>query len=319
MKHTVMIVCLIALVSTIGVSAEAAGVKKVGVLLWNDAPRYGEAKNGILDQLKKEGFQEPAVKILVVNAGGNKAKAMEAVHKFTVDGMDLIIPLGTTATLAVIRDIQDVPVVFSSVYDPVGARIAKSWKGSGNNTTGTSNRVPLSMVLSRLKAFAQVRKLAVLYTPHEANSELQLKELLGLQADFKIVVIPVPLNSVQDVPLLLPEVMRGVDALYLSGSGVVDKTATRIVDMANKARVITVTHIDDLLDRGVLLGVSADSYAVGRLAGKKAAKVLRGAKPSSIPIECLEKLAVTINMPSARAGGFRVPPSFMSSVTKVIE
>ena len=319
MKGSVMIVCLIALVSTIGVPAEAAGVKKVGMLLWNDAPRWVDTKNGIQDQLKKEGFEEPALKFFVVNAGGSKAKAMEAVHKFAVDGMDLIIPFGTSATLAVARDIRDVPVVFSYVYDPVEAKIAKGSKGSDNNTTGVSNRIPLSTVLSKLEAFAQVRRLAVLYSPYAKNSELQLKELQELQADFRIKVVPVPLTAVEDVPQLLPEVMRRVDALYLTGCDVVDKTATRIADMANKARVVTVTHIDGLVNQGVLLGVTADSYAVGLLTGKMAAKVLRGKKPSSIPIEYLKKLAVTINMRSARVGGFRIAPSFMTSATKVIE
>lgn len=98
-----------------------------------------------------------------------------------------------------------------------------------------------------------------------------------------------------------------------------DKAATTIVDMATRARVITITHIDDQLDKGVLLGVCADSYAVGRLTGEKAAKVLRGAKPSSIPIEYLEKLDVTINLRTAKAGEFQPSPAFMKSVTKIIE
>lgn len=311
---------MIALVSMIGMPAEAARPeKKIGVLLWSEAPRYSVAKNGILDQLKKEGFEEPAVKFFIVNAGGNKAKAVEAVHKFTVEKMDMIITLATSATLVVIRDIKDVPVVFSMTYDPVESKIAKSWKSSGNNTTGTTNRVPMSKLLHSLMEFAPVKKLAVLYTPSELQSVLQLKELQGLQADFQIKIIPVPLTTAEDVPQLLPEVIREVDALYLSGSGVVNKTASTIIDMATRARVITITHIDDLLDKGVLLGVYADSYAVGRLAGEKAAKVLRGAKPSSIPIEYLKKVEVMINMKTAKTGGFRLSPSFMKSVTKVIE
>lgn len=299
-------------------TAKASGAKKIGVLLWNEAPRFMDAKKGILDQLKKEGYGEPAAQFFIVNVDGSKAKAVEAVHKFTMEKMDMIISLGTSATLVVTRDIKDVPVVFSMSYDPVEAKIAKSWMSSGNNTTGTSNRVPMSMPLRRLKEFAPVKKMAVLYSSNEINSVLQLKELQGLQDEFQIKIIPVSLTSVEDVPQLLPEVMRGVDALYLTGSNVVDKTASTIIAMATRARVITVTHIDDMLDKGVLLGVCADSYAVGRLAGKKAAKVLRGAKPSSIPIESLNTLKVTINMRTAKAGGFRLPPSFMKSVTKVI-
>jgi putative ABC transport system substrate-binding protein len=311
---------LLTLGSIIGMPSRAAQPeKKIGVLFWNAAPRYVDAKNGIVDQLKKEGFAEPTVQFFIVNADGNKAKAVEAVHTFTVEKLDMIISLGTSATLAVTRDVKDVPVIFSTVFDPVASKIAKSWESSDNNTTGASNRVPLSMPLSRLKEFAPVKTLAVLYTANELNSVVQLKELQGLQADFQIRIIPVPLTAAEDVPQVLPEVMRGADGLYLSGSSVVDKAATTIVDMATKARVITITHIDDLLDKGVLLGVCADSYAVGRLTGEKAAMVLRGAKPSSIPIGHLEKLEMTINLRTMKAGGFQPSPSFMKSVTKSIE
>lgn len=320
MTRIKMILFVIALVFMIGMPARAAlPEKRIGVLFWNEAPRYIDAKNGIVDQLKKEGFAEPIAQFFIVNADGNKAKAVETVHTFTVEKMDMIISLGTSATLAATRDVKDVPVVFSSVFDPVAAKIAKSWESSDNNTTGASSRVPLSMPLSRLKEFAPVKTLGVLYTAKELNSVVQLKELQGLQADFQIKIIPVPLTTAEDVTQVLPEVMREVDALYLSGSSVVDKAATTIVDMATRARVITITHIDDLLDKGVLLGVCVDSYAVGRLTGEKAAKVLRGEKPSSIPIEYLKKLDVTINLRTAKAGGFQPSPSFMKSVTKVVE
>jgi putative ABC transport system substrate-binding protein len=83
--------------------------------------------------------------------------------------------------------------------------------------------------------------------------------------------------------------------------------------------VITATHQGEKADRGVLLAVSANSRALGRLAGEKAVKVLRGAKPSSIPIEPLKKLDVIVNMKAARAGHMDVPPAFLKAATRVIE
>ncbi len=62
------------------------------------------------------------------------------------------------------------------------------------------------------------------------------------------------------------------------------------MDSANKGKVVTITHLDDLVENGVLLGVCANSYLVGRLAGEKAVKILKGAKPSSIPYRIFEKI-----------------------------
>lgn len=298
---------------------EARGEKRIGILMFSEESRYSDSQKGVTEQLREEGFREPAVKFVIENAGGNKAKAAELAQKFAAAKLDLIITIGTSATIAVAREIKDVPVVFSMVYDPVEAKIADDWRSSGNNTTGASPKVPLSKLVQSLKELVPAKKLAVLYTPGEKNSEIQLKELLGLQDGFRIKVVPVPLAKQEDVAQLLPEVIRTADAIYLSGSAVVGKSVSMIVDMATRARVVTLTHLDDLLDKGVLLGVSANPHAVGRLAGEKAAKVLKGAKPSSVPIETLKKSDLVINMRTVKAGGFKVPKSFMKSVTKVLE
>lgn len=310
----------LALVSMINPFSVKAGVeKRIGVLLWSEEPRYIEAKNGVMEQLRKEGFGEPAVKFTIENAEGNKVKLAEIAKKFSTAKMDLNISIGTTATIAVTREIKDAPVVFSMVYDPVEVKIAQNWKSSGNNTTGASPRVPMSKLVDALKRFTPVKRLAVLYTPTEQNSVAQLKELQSIQPDSQLEVVPVPLNNSHEVALILPEVIRTVDAIYLSGSSIIGKTITTIVDQATKAKVVTITHLDDLVVEGVLLGLCANPYAVGRLTAKKAVKVLRGAKPSSVPIETLKKLDLIINIKTAKAGQFNIPPSFIKSATKVIE
>lgn len=315
-KPTFTLVALLFMINLL--PPEARGERMIGMLMWSEEPRYIETKQGITEQLAKEGFREPAVKFTVENAGGNKAKAAEAVAKFAAAKLDLIIALGTPAAIAVAREIKDVPVVFSLVYDPVESKIAEDWKSSGNNTTGTSTRVPLSKLMQTLRELAPVKKVAVLYTPKEKNSELQLKELQGLQDAFRVKVMPVPLASTDDVALL-PEVLRSVDAVYLSGSVVVASAISTITEMATRAKVLTVTHLIDLVEKGALLGVCADYRALGRLAGKKGAKVLKGARPSSIPIETQKKPDVLLNMRTVKGGGFKVPRSFMKSVTKVVE
>jgi putative tryptophan/tyrosine transport system substrate-binding protein len=89
--------------------------------------------------------------------------------------------------------------------------------------------------------------------------------------------------------------------------------------MAIKAKIITISHLEDLIAQGVLLGVCADSYLSGRMAGEKALMVLKGVKPSAIPIETLKEYNIVINKKTLKAGGFQVPSDFMKSVTKFID
>jgi len=92
-----------------------------------------------------------------------------------------------------------------------------------------------------------------------------------------------------------------------------------IIDTATKAKIITVSHLEDHAEKGVMLAVCASPKAVGQLAGEKAAKVLKGAKPASISIEPLKQLDLIINMKTAKAAEKQVPASLLKSATRVIE
>jgi len=300
-------------------AADARAEKKISVLLFSDEARYIETKNGILEELKKAGFGEPAVKYTVESAGGNKAKALDLAQKINAAKPDLVVVVGTSAAVAVAKEIKTIPVVFSMVYDPVDSKIADSWASSGNNTTGASPRVPMSKVLGALKQLAPVKRLAVLYTPGERNSETQLKDVQAEQAGSGIKVIPVPLSTKEETSQMMAEVVTSAEAIYLTGSSIVGAGIAAIVDAASKAKVITVTHLDDYVERGALLGICADAYAVGSLAGEKAVKILKGSKPSSLPIEVPKKIDIILNAKTARAAQIQVPAAFNGMVTKTIE
>jgi putative ABC transport system substrate-binding protein len=299
--------------------AAAEPVKRIGILAFSDEPRYLDSTRGVIDQLKAEGFSEPAVKFIKEDAGGNKAKAAEVIRKFAAAKMDQIVTQGTSATVPVAREIKDVPIVFSVVYDPVEAGIARDWKSSGNNTTGVTTNIPMSRLLESLKQVAPVKYLSVLYSPGERNSESILRDLQEIQARFKIMVIPVPVTDKEGMSSILSEVVRTTDAIYVTGSVLVNSQISMVVEKATKGRVITITHLEDMVGKGVLFGICPNSYNLGRAAGKMAARILKGAKPASIPIETPKEVDVILNMKTAAAGGFRIPPEFIKTVTRKIQ
>jgi putative ABC transport system substrate-binding protein len=310
-----MVVFLVLALLPAGAWAE----KKIGVLIWSDEARFAESFQGMKDQLAMEGFREPAVKYTVENAGGNKAKAAELAQKLAAGKFDLIFAMGTSAAVAIAKEIKTTPVVFSMVYDPVDSKIALAWTSSGNNTTGSSPRVSMAHIIMTLKQLAPVKTLAVLYTPGEKNSEAQLKDIQAAQAETQVKVLPAPLASKEEIATLLPAVVKASDAVYLTGSGVIGGSVQAIVDIASKSGVLTVSHLDDIVEKGALLGVCSNSTKVGKLAGVMAVKVLKGAKPEAVPIEALNKFDVIINMKTAKAAKISIPEAFRKSVTRVIE
>jgi len=290
---------------------DAQATRKIGVLMFSEESRYQVAARGMMDKLREEGMVEPGTIFLIENAGANKARAVELVKKFAAEKLDLIFTLGTSATAATAREIHDVPIVFAVVYDPVEAGIAKSWQTSGNNTTGTSTKLSMTMILDPFKSLKTVKKMAVLYTPGERNSELVYKDLQQTLSAHGIRIIPVPLTKKEDIAVILPAVIRTVDAIYITGSNLIDSQVSMIADMATQAKVVTVTHLEDLVQKGVLLGVCADPYQGGRLSGEKAVQVLKGTKPSAIPIEPIRERRLLINRETMRAGQFHIPQELL--------
>ena len=305
------------LVGSISMAAETG--KRIGILTFSEQIRYLEAIRGFTDTLKEAGFGEPQTQFILENAGANKAVAAELVKELAAAKLDLIFSVGTHATLAAFHEIKNVPIVFAQVYDPVEAGIAKSWQSYGTKATGVSTKIPMSKLMVSLKRLAPVNNLAVLYTPGEKNSESQLRDLQEIQGNFGIKVVPVPLSKTEDLEQLLPVLITRTDAMYITGSNFVNDQLSMIINMSTKGKIITVSHLEDLVEKGVLLGVGPNPYLIGRLAGEKALRIFEGAQPSSIPIETLEQLDVMINLKTARDGGFQVPPEFMKAVTRTVE
>jgi len=317
MRYKIMLPAALLAIMVVLAPAAARAEQRIGVLLFSEEVRYHESLQGIRDQLAKSGFKEPKVRFLIGNAAGNKAKAVDLVRSYAADdSLALMITLGTNATIAAAREIRNVPIVFSMVYDPVEARVAKDWKSSGTNLTGASPRVPMTELVAALKEIRPLQRLAVLYTPGEKNSESQLKDLQQLQQQYAFKVLPVIIQREEDVPLLLPEVLPAVDAAYLSGSSVIGAAVPQIVELASRAKVVTITHLEDLVKKGVMIGVCADPYLLGIMAGKKAAAVLKGAKPAEIPIEYLPRPGLIINRKTARATQLPLPEAMLRRAAK---
>ena len=314
-----MWICLVTILFFTSNSIAAEPGKKIGILTFGDQVRYMESIRGFIDTLKEAGLGEPQAQFTIENAGSNKAVAAELVKKIAAAKFDLIFTAGTHATLAVSQEIKDVPIVFAQVYDPVEAGIAKSWQNSGNNTTGVSTRISMSQLIGHLKQLRPVNNLAVLYTPGEKNSESQLIDLQEIQGNSGVNIVPVPLAKTEDIEQILPLLMVRTDAVYITGSNFVNNHLSMVLNVAIKGKIITVSHLEDLVEKGVLLGVGPNPYIVGRLAGKKAIRIFEGELPSTIPIETSKQLDVIINMKTVQAGGFQIPPEFMKTVSKKIE
>jgi ABC-type uncharacterized transport system substrate-binding protein len=290
---------------------------KIGILLWSPQVRYQQCRDGVIEELREEGFIEPQVAITVEHADSQAETVASIARRFVSSGMNVVMPVGTSAAVGVAAEVKDVPVVFAFAFDPVASRIAQSWKSSGNNTTGSSSKTPAPLLVEWLRKLAPVKSIGVLYTPGERNTEAQLADFQRLK-DPGLRVVPAPVASRNEVADAVARLDGSADALLLTGGTIIGESTAQIVLLANKARILTCTQSQGFESR-VMLGVTVNPNAVGRLAGKKCALVLRGAKPSSIEIEALETSDVTVNLKVAKALGLEVPESVRTAASRVVQ
>lgn len=307
------ILCVFASAST----AAQAGTK-IGIFLFSRETRYLEAVAGFKAALAEGGFTEPSTVFVERDANANRATATEIADFFADKSFNLVFTAGTSASTAAQKRIADKPIVFGVVYDPIRAGLAKDWSSSGINTTGASTKIPMDYIVKTLQLLKPVRKIAVLYTPGELNSELVVRDLLAIQSTMGIKVLSVPLSSKEEIPALLPDAMRSADAVYVSGSNFVDRQLEAILRYAHEARAVTFSHLEDLVDKGLTFGVCAEPRAIGIAAGKKAVSILKGAKPSDLPIDIPKDGQVILNVKSAEAIGLVIPDEFMKRVNRQI-
>lgn len=296
--------------AVLSLPAQAMAAKKIVIVSWNQSePRYSAAAKEMIAQLGKEGIGAGDYSVEILDAKGKKDVAEQLAKDAHAKGADIYSALGTSALVPLSKEIKDKPIVFAVVYDPVGAGIAKDWASSGNNTTGGSNFVSISAFLHRLvkRSSLKVKTVQVLYTAGEKNSELELAEVRAGEQDLGITVAPVSVKSAEDVAKWAKDLAKDKpDMLVLTGSNAVGTHIAPISDAALKNKIMTVTHLEDIVQRGALYGLVADITQVAQIAGKDLAQVIRGANPSSIRIEYpLPKLI--INDKTASAGGFTIP------------
>src|SRR5207253_1325728 len=84
------------------------------------------------------------------DAKGKKDRIPELIRKLKAEKVDIFVPLGTSAAVPTAAEVKDKPVVIGMVFDPVESKIAKDWKSSGNNITGSSSYVSLQRFTRRL-------------------------------------------------------------------------------------------------------------------------------------------------------------------------
>ena len=271
---------------------------------------------GLHEGLEKLSYRDGAnLKFIIEDSKGDLAGLASRVAKLVEAKPAVLFTVVTPPSLAAKQATNTIPIVFAGVVDPIQSGLVPSFASSGNNLTGvTAHTAYLSgKRLEVLKAIIpQVRKVLAIVSTKEVVAQISLKQLEDASLKLGVKIIHQDVANTEDLEKLLARRWAGeVDAVFHLPSIFVEKSMERLTDKFNKERLPVIVHDDSLLRMGALASYGTDFRLLGFQSAKLVAKVLKGIKPSDIPIETPDQLVLTINQRNAKAIGLKIPYTTM--------
>ena len=306
---------------------QAAKVSRIGLLSLNASPNVhlGEAFREGLHEL---GYVEGRNLVIEYrDAEGNFDRLPALVAELVALKVDVIVTGGgTPSALAAKQAIRTVPIVFSSVPDPVTDGLVMSLTRPGGNITGLSNLNSelVGKCLEQLKhAIPGVMRVAVIRQPGAVGERTERDMLKAAEVAARALGVRLQFVEAR-APANFDRVFSNIstaraDAVTMLGSAMFFSERRRFVDLAAKNRLPVVYPQREFVEAGGLMSYGPDIADLFRRAATYTDKILKGAKPADLPVEQPTKFELVINLKTAKALGLTIPPSLLLRADQVIE
>lgn len=287
------------------------------------AKGVGEASNaGLRQGLADKGYVIGQNLILEERyAGGDTEKVPALIADLLALKVNLLVTVGTSASLAARRATSTVPIVIAS-GDPVGSGLVASLSRPGGNVTGISllSSDYSAKWLGLLKELLpNLHRVAVLWNPD--NPSL-LREIEQMQTAARTLGIELTAFSanLRDIEASLSAVSNGgYEGLVVTTDPFLEPYTDRIIALAAERRLPAIYPFSVAVQQGGLMSYSADLFVMWRRAASYVDRILKGERPGDLPIEQPTAVALKINLKTAKALGLTVPPALIVAADEVIE
>jgi putative ABC transport system substrate-binding protein len=216
-----------------------------------------------------------------------------------------------------------IPIVLTTARDPVATGLVASLNRPGGNITGVTfmGAELAAKGLGLLRELVpNAKTIAVLVNPDNSNAERQIRQVqeaarsLGLQLHILKARSEVDFDAV-----FVSLVQRHADALVVATDPLLISHRNRLVALAARHSVPTVSSLREFVAAGGLLSYGTDLADAYRQVGVYVARILKGVKPANLPVIQPTKFALVINLKTAKALGLTVPSGVLAIADEVIE
>ena len=237
--------------------------------------------------------------------------------------VDVLVSSGAVASLALRDATKKIPIVFIFVPDPIGSKLVDSFARPGANVTGLSH-FSSDLIAKRLQFLKEIipglSRVALFVNPNAQITELYIAVTQAAAAALGLVSQTFEGRSLDELERAFDAmVTTGMQAVMINSDGLAFQGRSIIAKLAIARRLPLSAYSRETLEAGALMSYGPDYSQLCRRAAVFVDKILKGAKPSELPVEQPTKFEFLINLKVAKALGISVPAGLLARADEVIE
>ena len=249
-----------------------------------------------------------AVNFDIKNAQGDMSTLNSIAAELKTADYDLIVPIVTPATQAVVNAGVEAPVVFISVTDPVGAGVMTDMAAPDKNATGTSNVVPVDEIFTLAQTLTpDIQTIGILYCSGETNAVLTAEKAKAYLDTTDLSYEEVTVASSSEVQQAAQSLAGRVDAIYIPIDSTVQSAMPQVVEAANAAGIPVYGSDPVMVQSGALACVSVSNTQLGERAAEMAFDILQGKAVAEVPAEAMTSFQYVCSAAAAETLGIALP------------
>jgi ABC-type uncharacterized transport system substrate-binding protein len=237
--------------------------------------------------------------------------------------VDVLVTVGAPWLRAFAQTNRATPIVLALVADPVMGGLVASLARPGGNITGLSlpsHELEAKQLELLKEVVPALSRVAVLYNPENPASRSHVAETEKAARLLRLEMELVPFRIPGDLDGVFSRIReRRAGALLLTAEPIILTHQVRLLDLANKSRLPTISDFRDQAELGALMTYGPNMNDMFRRAASFVDKVLKGAKPADLPMEQPMRFEMMVNLATARTLGLKVPQAILIRADRVIQ
>lgn len=293
-------------------------IPTIGILQLTEHPALDAIHKGIIDGLKASGYiDNKNMHIDFQNAENDQSNLKTMSAKFANENVDLSIGIATPSAQVLANTVKNTPLVLGAITDPQSAHLVNSNNHPGRLTTGVSDFPPMEAQLKLMnEIMPHLKTIGVIYTSSDDSATNQYHAFAKLAQKRGFKVKGYSIANTNDLNQVATQMIQDVDAVYVSNDNTVASAIQTLVNVANTKKVPVFPTASTVVKQGGLATVGLNQYELGVQTGKMTARILKGANPSTMPIEKLEHGEISVNVSQAKKLGINIPDYLIKQAKK---